>query len=280
MPKADMLKKVSFEFKDPCVGGVQTLVRISNRETSFLAKLQDIEFITFSRVVQFSRAIFRGSVALGGNGQFIRATALDTTAIIDEKEYWKMNSLTEDLDIGIRLIEKKWENRYIGHTAVYQQGVENLQSLFSQRTRWAWGTLQAIRHHLLSLKVWKAGINLKKKADVSIHLFTILVPFLVLMCWVLSGLSLLGIIRIYNYFPWAFTLANSFSFFPLIFYGLWKQREEYPLWQMIPLTLIVTVYTYHWIVCVMSALIKMVTQNPSWTRTPRFNKTSSISLAA
>ena len=101
MPKADMLKKVSFEFRDQCVGGVQTLVRISNREKSFLAKLQDIEFITFSRVMQFLRTIFRGSVALGGNGQFIRATALDTTAIIDVKEYWKMNSMTEDLDIGI-----------------------------------------------------------------------------------------------------------------------------------------------------------------------------------
>ena len=276
MPKADMLKKVSFEFRDPCVGGVQTLVRISNREKSFLAKLQDIEFITFSRVMQFSRTIFRGSVALGGNGQFIRATALDTTAIIDVKEYWKMNSLTEDLDIGIRLIEKKWENRYVGHTAVYQQGVENLHSLFHQRTRWAWGTLQAIRHHVLSLKLWKAGISLKKKADVSIYLFTTVVPFLVLLCWVLSGLSLLGIIRIYNFFPWAFTLANSFTFFPLIFYGLWKQREEYPLWQIIPLTFIVTAYTYHWILCMISALIKMVTQNPSWTKTPRFNETNSI----
>jgi hypothetical protein len=129
---------------------------------------------------------------------------------------------------------------------------------------------------VLSLKLWKAGISLKKKADVSIYLFTTVVPFLVLLCWVLSGLSLLGIIRIYNFFPWAFTLANSFTFFPLIFYGLWKQREEYPLWQMIPLTFIVTAYTYHWILCMIAALIKMVTQNPSWTKTPRFNETNSI----
>jgi hypothetical protein len=120
------------------------------------------------------------------------------------------------------------------------------------------------------------SISLKKKADVSIYLFTTVVPFLVLLCWVLSGLSLLGIIRIYNFFPWAFTLANSFTFFPLIFYGLWKQREEYPLWQMIPLTFIVTAYTYHWILCMIAALIKMVTQNPSWTKTPRFNETNSI----
>jgi cellulose synthase/poly-beta-1,6-N-acetylglucosamine synthase-like glycosyltransferase len=275
-PEADMLRKVSFEFRDPCVGGVQTLVRISNRKKSFLAKLQDVEFITFSRAIQFSRAIFKGSVALGGNGQFIRATALDTTAITEAEEYWKINSLTEDLDIGVRLIEKKWENRYVGNTAVYQQGVENLHSLFHQRTRWAWGTLQALRHHVLSLKIWKTGISLKKKTDVSIYVVNIAVPFLVLLCWVLSGLSLLGIIRIQNFFPWAFTLANSFSFFPFYVYGLWKEREEYPLWQMIPLTFMATAYTYHWIPCITSALINMVTQKPSWTKTPRFNETNSI----
>jgi cellulose synthase/poly-beta-1,6-N-acetylglucosamine synthase-like glycosyltransferase len=58
IPQADMLRKVSFEFRDPRVGGVQTLVRIRNRRKSFLAKLQDIEFIAFSRVIQFSRTFF------------------------------------------------------------------------------------------------------------------------------------------------------------------------------------------------------------------------------
>jgi 1,2-diacylglycerol 3-beta-glucosyltransferase len=178
-----------------------------------------------------------------------------------------VKSLTEDLDIGIRLIMKNWENRYVDSTSVSQEGVENLYNLIHQRTRWSWGTLQAIRHHVLSLRVWKAGISLKKKADISVYLFTIIVPLLVLVCWVWSGLSFLGIIRVSNIFPLAFTMVNGFSFIPFYLYGLWKERSEYPLWQMIPLSLIATFYTYHWIPCTTSAIIKLIAHKPVWRKT-------------
>lgn len=271
-PDPNMLKKVSFEFRNPRVGGVQALVRISNRKRSFLAKLQDMEFVAFARLLQFSRTVFGGSVALGGTGQFIRATALDTTALTDFEEYWNRDSLTEDLDISVRLMTNKWENRYIESTAVHQEGVENLSSLIHQRTRWAWGALQALRIHIFSFRVWRADISLRKKLDTSVYLINIVVPFLVLVCWVLSGLSLLGIVKVSNVFPWVLTLANGFSFLPLIFIGLWKEKADYPAWQIIPLSLIGTVYTYHWVPCIAIASVKMITKKPVWNKTPRFNK--------
>jgi 1,2-diacylglycerol 3-beta-glucosyltransferase len=272
-PDSNMLKKVSFQFNDPKVGGVQTLVRIKNRKKSFLAKLQDIEFLTFSRVVQFARAIFKGSVALGGNGQFIRATALETVAIKDQQEYWRNEALTEDLDMGVRLITKKWENRYIDSTSVHQEGPETLSAMFYQRERWSWGTLQTLARYILSFKFWKTKIHWKKKVDVMVYLFNIMIPSLVLLCWIWTALSFVGIISIYNMFPPAFTLANGFSFFPLMGFSLWKERNEYPLWQMIPLLFIATAYTYHWIPCTSSAIIKAIVKKPSWKKTPRFNST-------
>ncbi len=274
VPDSNMLKKVSNEFRDPRVGGVQTLVRISNRKRSFLAKLQDMEFLAFSRLLQFSRTVFGGSVALGGNGQFIRATALEATAVTKFEEYWKPDSMTEDLDIGMRLMTNKWENRYIESSVVYQEGVENLSSLIHQRTRWAWGALQALRDYILSQRVWRADISLRKKLDASVYLVNIIVPFLVILCWVLSGLALFGVIRISNAFPWLFTVANGFSFLPLYFIGLWKERGDYPVWQILPLTLIGTVYTFHWIPCISIAAIKMVAEKPVWKKTPRFNGTN------
>jgi cellulose synthase/poly-beta-1,6-N-acetylglucosamine synthase-like glycosyltransferase len=132
-PQADMLRKVSFEFSEQSVGAVQTLVRIRNRSTSFLAKLQTRTFIAFSRVTQFSRTFFKGFVALGGNGQFVRATALDTVTSKHSEHCWNVNSVTEDLDIGIRLSLKKWDLRYLGSTAVMQEGVETLPSLICAR---------------------------------------------------------------------------------------------------------------------------------------------------
>ncbi len=81
----------------------------------------------------------------------------------------------------------------------------------------------------------KAKNQLRKKFDVSICLTFITVPFLVLLCgmWFVSGIS--GIFVVHNAFPIAFMAANSFSFFPLIIYGLWKERRECFLWQMMPL---------------------------------------------
>jgi cellulose synthase/poly-beta-1,6-N-acetylglucosamine synthase-like glycosyltransferase len=46
-------------------------------------------------------------------GSFVRATALDTAALKHEKEYWNVKSLTEDLDMGVRLSMEKWEIRIL-----------------------------------------------------------------------------------------------------------------------------------------------------------------------
>jgi 1,2-diacylglycerol 3-beta-glucosyltransferase len=269
-PQSNMLKKVSFQFNKQDVGGVQTLVRIKNREKSFLAKLQDIEFLAFARVMQNARNSYNGSVALGGNGQFVRASALDASNLQPQEEYWRNNSLTEDLDLGVRLLANKWKNIYVDTSYVSQEGTETLLPMFKQRERWAWGTLQVLKRYIFNPKFWKTKISFKVKVDISLYLINALIPLIVALCWILTGLSLLGIIRITNFFPLAITLVQGFSFLPLLGYGLWTQRTDYPRWQIIPLIIITTVYTYHWIPCVMSALIKTVTTKPKWVKTPRF----------
>ena len=45
---------------------------------------------------------------------------------------------------------------------------------------------------------------------------------------------------------------------------------------MIPLLFIVTIYTYHWIPCITSAIIKAIVKKPSWKKTPRFNNNNKI----
>lgn len=277
MPDRDMLRKASFQFNDPKVGGVQTVVRIKNRKHSLLAKMQDIEFITFARSVQFARTIFNGSVALGGNGQFVRATALETSNLKHLGEYWKTESLTEDLDISVRLLMLNWENRYLDSTAVHQEGAESIPVLIRQRTRWSWGTLQALVSYVFNLKIWRSKISLRKKLDISIYLIHVTLPLVVLLCYLWTGLSFLGILKIQNAFPFAFCLANAFSFIPFFIYSLWKERGDYPVKYFVPLISIALVYTYHWIPCVTSAILKMLLCKPTWFKTPRFTKSTQIS---
>ncbi|MDO4899619.1 glycosyltransferase family 2 protein [Actinomyces sp.] len=124
-------------FRADAVGAVQLGVRISNRHDSLLARMQDIEFVTFTSIFQQARRRL-GSVGMGGNAQFVRLAALDALG----NDPWT-RSLTEDFDLGIRLNATRWANEYRGEAAVHQEGVTSLRRLVRQRTRWFQGNLQA-----------------------------------------------------------------------------------------------------------------------------------------
>ena len=126
-------------FEDPEVGGVQALVRIYNR-TGFLTQMQDVEFSVYGSVYQAGRNR-DGTAGMGGNGQFNRLAALD--AIVEGDGPWR-NRLTEDQDLGLRLLAAGWKSRQEMRAVVEQQGVPRLRPLLRQRTRWAQGNLQAL----------------------------------------------------------------------------------------------------------------------------------------
>jgi len=110
------LADVTEFFADPRVGAVQIGVRINNRDRSMLARMQDMEFVIYTEVFQRGRRHL-GSVGLGGNGQFVRLSALRSLGPAP----WT-RSLTEDLDLGVRLAAAGWRNEYCRTAAVHQQG--------------------------------------------------------------------------------------------------------------------------------------------------------------
>ena len=124
-------------FADPSVGGVQSLVRIYNRRR-LLAWCQDVEFAVYGHLYQAGRNDW-GTAGMGGNGQFNRLAALDDVA--DEHGPWR-DRLTEDQDLGLRLIAAGWQGRQDCRHR-HQQGLSALRPLFRQRTRWSQGNLQA-----------------------------------------------------------------------------------------------------------------------------------------
>jgi 1,2-diacylglycerol 3-beta-glucosyltransferase len=133
------LADVTEFFADPRVGAVQIGVRINNRDRSMLARMQDMEFVIYTEVFQRGRRHL-GSVGLGGNGQFVRLSALRSLGPAP----WT-RSLTEDLDLGVRLAAAGWRNEYCRTAAVHQQGVVEVKRLIRQRARWFQGNLQSWR---------------------------------------------------------------------------------------------------------------------------------------
>lgn len=154
-------------FRPAKVGAVQLGVRIANRSTSLLARMQDIEFVTFTGIFQKGRR-WLGSVGMGGNAQFVRLAALNALGT----KPWT-HSLTEDFDLGIRLNTTRWSNEYWGEAAVHQEGVTSMRRLIRQRTRWFQGNLQA-RHLLGTIARDMRG---RARAD---SLWQVLSPYLLL----------------------------------------------------------------------------------------------------
>ncbi|MBS1889032.1 MAG: glycosyltransferase family 2 protein [Actinobacteria bacterium] len=175
---ADAPLYASGHFADPAVGGVQALVRMYNRRKP-LVWLQDVEFGVYGHLFQAGRNAW-GTAGMGGNGQFNRLSALD--AVAGAEGPWR-DRLTEDQDLGLRLIAAGWEGRQDLRAVVEQQGLSKLRPLFRQRTRWSQGNLQAIG---LWHEVMRAGsLGLGPRIEQMAYLF---MPF-----WQgLIGLGLLG----------------------------------------------------------------------------------------
>lgn len=133
---------LSGHFLDPEVGGVQLSVRIYNRYNP-LAWMQDVEFGIYGGLYQTGRTL-TGTASMGGNGQANRLTALNSV-VGDHSGPWR-DYLTEDQDLGLTLIESGWDGHHESRVAVAQQGLSNIRTLYRQRTRWAQGNIQALRH--------------------------------------------------------------------------------------------------------------------------------------
>lgn len=169
------------QFSDPRVGGIQSLVRIYNRDR-LLTYMQDVEFSIYGYLYQAGRSDW-GTAGMGGNGQFNRLRALDDVA--NHEGPWR-DRLTEDQDLGLRLLIAGWRGRQELRAVVSQQGLGDLRRLYRQRTRWSQGNLQAIG---LLGDLWRSGLPFVPRLEQSAYL---LLPFM----QGLIGLTLLGAIAL------------------------------------------------------------------------------------
>lgn len=134
---------VAPHFADEHLGGLQLLVRIYNRSRP-LTWCQDVEFSVQGLLYQAGRTP-HAIAGMGGNGQFNRLSALDDIEDSESGGPWR-DRLTEDQDLGLRLIEAGWRISAEARATVDQQGLTGFRRLLRQRTRWAQGNMQAMGH--------------------------------------------------------------------------------------------------------------------------------------
>jgi len=270
-PDRDMLGKAAFQFRTPSVGGIQAGVRIRNRGISWLTRMQDVEFVGFARMTQIVRTRITKSASLGGNGQFVRASALEDAALDPERGlYWDPDALTEDLELSTRLALRNWDMYQLDTSQVWQEGVEDVRSLMRQRTRWAWGSIQVFAKYVVGMRILRArDVKLSKRLDLLFNLSMFLVSPLVLVTWLLTFVAYAGLWHVSSALPGPAMVLLSFGYFPVVGYGL-LSSEGYPRRRILADLVGFAIYTYHWVPCLYLGLWHVVAGHvPIWWKTSR-----------
>ncbi|HIK44753.1 MAG TPA: glycosyltransferase family 2 protein [Leptolyngbyaceae cyanobacterium M65_K2018_010] len=131
----DLLRRVVPLFEDGTVGAVQVQKAIMNRAKNLLTRGQQAE-MALDTYFQQQRISLGGIGELRGNGQFVRRAALAQCG------GWNEETITDDLDLTLRLHFMGWSIQFLLQPAVGEEGVEGALALWHQRNRWAEGGYQ------------------------------------------------------------------------------------------------------------------------------------------
>jgi len=258
-------------FRDPQVAAVQIGVRMYNVAESRLARMQDLEFVTFTEIFQRGRQRL-GSVGLGGNGQFARLSALATLGDAP----WT-DCLTEDLDLGLRLWARGFTNAFCPTTHVSQQAVTSLRRLVRQRARWFQGHLQCWRRIPLVLRSQRP---LGVRADLTQHLLSPLLLLLMTFPMAAFAVALLGLLvtdpsglghtllahdarLIVVWYLLAFGLAPAYA------YVYWLRTPDISFIRALVYAHLFTVYSYQWLLAGWWAVVNIARRRRGWAKTAR-----------
>jgi len=131
----DLLRRVAPHFKQERMGAVQVRKAIANPDVNFWTKGQAVE-MALDAYFQQQRIVTGGLGELRGNGQFVSRQALDSCG------GWNEQTITDDLDLTIRLHLDNWKIGVLVNTPVEEEGVTSAIALWHQRNRWAEGGYQ------------------------------------------------------------------------------------------------------------------------------------------
>ncbi len=131
----DLLRRMVPMFDETTVGAVQVRKAIVNRAKNLWTRGQQAE-MALDSYLQQQRIAVRGIGELRGNGQFVRRQALEQCG------GWNEETITDDLDLTMRLHFSGWDIQFLLQPPVGEEGVEHPLALWHQRNRWAEGGYQ------------------------------------------------------------------------------------------------------------------------------------------
>ena len=151
-----LIKLLNYAFRGKW-SAVQLRKSVINGSQNLLTKCQSIEMV-MDAFFQIGRLSLGGVSELRGNGQLIKKKILIESGSFNE------DTVTDDLDLSLRLLLFGSEIGILWDPPVMEEAVETLPALFNQRQRWAEGGLQRFFDYGIELIFSK--INTLKKFDI------------------------------------------------------------------------------------------------------------------
>ncbi|QDZ41011.1 glycosyltransferase family 2 protein [Euhalothece natronophila Z-M001] len=251
----DLLRHVVPFFQQASMGAVQVRKSIANAGLNFWTKGQAAE-MALDSYFQQHRVSLGGIGELRGNGQFVRRRALASCG------KWNEQTITDDLDLTIRLHLDQWEIGFLSHPSVQEEGVTSAIALWHQRNRWAEGGYQRY------LDYWRWIIRnpmgFKKTLDLSAFLlFQYILPTAAIPDF------LMVIVRQNPplYFP-ATAMMFTLSIWGML-RGVQTTSDTPSINTAIRQTLRGTIYMLHWLLIIpsMTARVAVRPKKLNWVKT-------------
>ncbi|MBF2090427.1 MAG: glycosyltransferase family 2 protein [Synechococcales cyanobacterium K44_A2020_017] len=277
----DLLRRVIPLFDRPQVGAVQVRKAVLQgneghpRPRNFWI-LGQVAEMALDSYFQQQRIAIGGVGELRGNGQFVRRQALDSCG------GWNEETITDDLDLTLRLHFDRWDIDFLMVPAVEEEGVTQAIALWHQRSRWAEGGYQRYLDYWRLMSRNRLGVG--KTIDLLVFwLMQYLLPTAAvpdtLMAIARSSPPLLspltGMTVLLSLFGMVIGLRRIHSSdYRLREEALGSERSpllrpEMPLWRTAVQSLRGTLYMMHWLLVVASttARISVRPKRLKWVKT-------------
>ncbi|WP_081720005.1 glycosyltransferase [Methanobrevibacter arboriphilus] len=263
----DFLTKIIPYLNDEKVQGVQSRIKMYNKDENFLTAMQHIELAVFGNIVRAKDVLGKAGF-LGGNGQIVKKEAIYNIG------GWDGFAITEDLNLSIRLMIDRFAIRYCGEACVYQEAVPNWKQLFRQRTRWAIGNFETL--FIYTPKIIKSKIPVFRTFGIIEH-----VAFYGLNLFIFFGFIVLGL-NIISYFylndfiikmnaPLIIGMVSAFGFFPGVIVTL--NRDNISIPQIFKGIVGYWIYSFHLIPLFFITCYQMLTRKErTWAKTLHLGK--------
>lgn len=202
------------------LGAVAGVVRVGNRRRNLLTRWQALEYVT-------QIGLERGAQdALGAISIVPGACAAWRREAIIEAGGYSSVTLAEDCDLALTLHRRHWLITQDDEAMAYTEAPETVDDLLKQRTRWTFGTLQAIyknRDMILRPRYGWLGCFVLPNYLISLAIPLLFLPFVLTMA--LFTLQNDGPLMLVGYFAVFLLVQMAFAAIAVFVMGE-RQREH------------------------------------------------------